>query len=112
MSCRVIAAAVCIGLAGCATLSPAITDGAAVPQRGPVCDRAVGSATTISATLARSYADDALALQIGELRGDLMSAGLRRVQIAGRSTQCGPYALSGAGSGLVTCTAEARVCAR
>ena len=111
ISCRSTAAvSVCLALAGCASLPMPDDRIAAQPQRGPVCDSAVGSATTIDATLARDYAQRAVLLQAGELRGELLDAGLRKVHLAGESTQCGPYALTGADSGLVTCTTQLRLC--
>ena len=107
------AAVIALGslLVGCSSLSlPGDRTERMQRHGGVVCDSAVGSATTGRAAVARDYAREAALVQVGEVRGDLLAAGLRGTRLAGETTTCGPYALAGAG-GLVTCTTAVKVCA-
>lgn len=73
------------------------------------CDDTVAEATAAGRKAAQSIAETALAGQIADVRGSLVSAGLTRVKVKSRQTECRPYSLTGS---LVHCRAKARVCGR
>lgn len=76
------------------------------------CDTVTGTATSYGRTISQRYAERDLARQLTDARGDLVSSGIRRVRVVARRSSCRPYSVFGAGTGLVTCTAQARVCGR
>ncbi len=71
------------------------------------CDEAVTQGTAFGRGEARAIAINSLRNQIGDVRGYLVSQGLRRVRPTERSVSCRPHALGG---GLVQCTAITRFC--
>lgn len=91
--------------AGCASLLPQ-----SAPQKsGPICETATAHGTTTSATLARAYARQSLAYQVGEVAGFLRAIGATRIDIGRERIDCQPYLLPVA-TGLTRCVASAPVC--
>ncbi len=76
------------------------------------CDTVSASGTTYGQFRARQFAEKSLRFQIADLRGDLVSSGLRRVRVIAKRTTCRPYNVFGAGTSLTNCVAEARLCGR
>jgi hypothetical protein len=76
------------------------------------CDTVTATGTSYGRHQARRHAEQNLRHQLPDARGDLVSAGLRRVRTVGKRTTCKPYSLFGGATSLTTCTIQARVCGR
>jgi hypothetical protein len=102
---RVCCAAVALGLlSGCASSGQNSNRVQTDPIR---CDDAVSQGTAFGRGAARAIAVNSLRNQVADVRGYLLSQGLRRVRPANRSVTCRP---SGLGYGLIQCTAVTRYC--
>lgn len=99
-----VSLAVGVFAAGCVTYSPYQNQTSAMR-----CDEAVTQGTAFGHGAARAIAVNSLKNQIGDVRGYLVSQGVRRVRPAERSVTCRPHALGG---GLIQCTAVTRFCGR
>lgn len=85
-----------------------VTAPTSAPQKYVMrCDEAVTQGTAFGRGEARAIAVNSLKNQVGDVRGYLVSQGLRRVRPVERSVTCRPHAL---GNGLVQCTAVTRFC--
>lgn len=97
-------------------MSAVIALSACAPPRAQAplapCDVATGTATSYSRGIALARAERALRTQTVDVRGDLISTGVRRVRLLGVRRTCEPYRLFGVGSGLVTCKVQAQMCGR
>jgi hypothetical protein len=96
-----------IALAACASSGPNRSAGA---KRGPVCETADGNATSFGLATSRLYAETALKFQAAEIRGELLRAGLRRIQVSRPVSQCQPAPGAFRGMGLTRCRSYAQVC--
>ena len=76
------------------------------------CETATGTATSYSRGIALARAERSLRTQVPDARGDLVSSGVRRVRVIATRRFCEPYRVFGAGTGLVTCKVQARLCGR
>ncbi len=76
------------------------------------CDTVTGNGTAYGRHQARRHAEQNLAHQLPDARGDLVSSGLRRVRVINKRTTCKPYAIFGSATSLTNCTIQARICGR
>ena len=97
--------AVAITLGGCATFAPEPAQSVAASR----CDEAVGQGVAFGRGRARAIAESHARVQVDDVRGFLLAAGLRHIRSAGRNVSCAPYGL---GTGLTQCTVVARFCGR
>jgi hypothetical protein len=103
---QVIALAmVAAGLAGCAKDQQVAT-----VRRGPACDTASGTATSFGRSMALLYAGTAMKTQAGEIRGELLQNGYRRIRIGRPVSDCRPMPGAFRGIGLAHCRSYAQVC--
>jgi hypothetical protein len=96
-----------VALGSCAVRQPVAT----APSLPP-CDTVSSTATTTSRGTSLLYAQRSLARLYPDARGDLLGVGYRRIRIIGRDAACKPYSLGGLETGLITCTARARICGK
>jgi hypothetical protein len=83
------------------------------PQpRGLTCDTATAKVLTFGRSTARLYADIALKQQVGDLRGYMFNAGLRRIQVVQQTNDCVTASAGGVVGNLYQCTARAQMCGR
>lgn len=101
-----LAAMAAVFLCGCATFDPHGPPGAKIAQ-GPTCAEASYHATLADGAAARGIAEAALLNQIKDLRGDMLTAGLRRLRTEHQATRCEAI---GAFGGAIYCQATASVC--
>jgi hypothetical protein len=102
----------CVGVvvSGCANVSaPARTVAA---SRGPACETATGHATSFGQSTARLYAEASMRQQAGEIRGELLQSGLRRIRVGRPTADCQPLPGAFRGIGLAHCRSYAQVCGR
>ena len=101
---------------GIGMIALAIVAASCVPKRAEAplspCDTATGTATSYSRGVALARAERSLRTQVPDARGDLVSTGVRRVRLVATRRTCEPYRMFGAGTGLVTCRVQARLCGR
>jgi hypothetical protein len=95
---------ICVAVAGCAR-------GYKAETYSP-CDTVSGTSTSYGRSMALRNAERSFRLQVPDSRGELLSAGLRRVKVGPKRSSCRPYPLFGGATALVTCKVEARVCGR
>lgn len=94
-------------LSGCAQLSqPAHL----TSRRGPVCETASGHATSFGRSNAQLHAETSMRQQAGEIRGELLQTGLRRIRISRSVADCQPLPSAFRGVGLAHCRSAAQVC--
>lgn len=79
------------------------------PETNFKCVDTSADATSFGRGIARSTARAALAQEIPDAKGFLVSSGVERVRVVSRRVDCQPYALSPA---WTKCTAHARLCGR
>lgn len=92
-------------LAGCASLSGrGAPDGK--PADGLTCADASYNATLRDGAAARQIAESSLLGQLADLRGAMVSAGLKRLRYEHKPTQCAPIGRE------IHCKASASVCGR
>ena len=93
-------------LSGCATYSNNSSNNRASQIR---CDEAVSQGVGFGHGQARAVAVSGLRNQLDDVRGYLVSQGVRRVRPTGKSVSCHSHPFGG---GLVQCTAVTRFCGR
>jgi hypothetical protein len=100
----------CVGVvvSGCANVSSPARKAAA--SRGPVCETASGHATSFGQSTARLYAQASMRQQAGEIRGELLQSGLRRIRVGRATGDCQPLPGAFRGIGLAHCRSYASVC--
>jgi hypothetical protein len=102
----------CVGVvvSGCANVNTSKRTAAA--SRGPVCETASGQATSFGQSTARLYAEQSMRQQAGEIRGELLQSGLRRIRVGRSIADCQPLPGAFRGIGLAHCRSYAQVCGR
>jgi ABC-type Fe3+-hydroxamate transport system substrate-binding protein len=93
-------------LSGCATNGNNSSNSRSSQIR---CDEAVSQGVGFGQGEARAVAVSGLRNQVGDVRGYLVSQGVRRVRPTGKSVSCHNHPFGG---GLVQCTAVTRFCGR
>jgi hypothetical protein len=94
-------------LGGCAQLSQTAQVNS---RRSPVCETASGHATSFGWSNAQLHAEASMRLQAGEIRGELLQTGLRRIRISRAISDCQPLPGAFRGIGLAHCRSAAQVC--
>jgi hypothetical protein len=101
-----LAAVLAIPLAGCATHGNNSSSGNASQIR---CDEAVAQGVGFGKGQARAVAVSSIRNQVDDVRGYLVSQGVRHVRPTDKSVTCHNHPFGG---GLVQCTAVTRFCGR
>jgi hypothetical protein len=105
----VVLLCVSVVVSGCANVN---TSKRTAASRGPVCDTASGQATSFGQSTARLYAEASMRQQAGEIRGELLQSGLRRIRVGRATGDCQPLPGAFRGIGLAHCRSYAQVCGR
>jgi hypothetical protein len=79
-------------------------------KRGPVCETASGHATSFGQANARLHAEASMRQQAGEIRGELLQSGLRRIRVSRSISDCQPLPNAFRSAGLAHCRSAAQVC--
>lgn len=103
---RIAGIAGVLALAACAPYDPVEQVRSRTPEK---CEDAVSEGVGETQTKASRLAEAGARHQFDDVRGNLLSAGLKRIRVVNADTRCRPHTL---GLGLVKCTATARLCGR
>jgi hypothetical protein len=97
-------------LAASAVLGACATVGNKTAEHRPDrCIEAAGAGTGESSRDARAMAEADISRQVSDVRGYLLSQGMRRIRPRGTSISCKPFPFGG---GLTQCTLVRRFCGR
>jgi hypothetical protein len=108
LSCPLPALMAVLLLSGCATQGNNSSSSRAREIPGQIrCDEAVSQGVGFGQGQARAVAVSGLRNQLDDVRGYLVSQGIRRVRPTGKSVSCHNHPFGG---GLVQCTAVTRFC--
>ncbi len=101
----------CAALALSACVTTYDRDDARIPDRnvGANCEPVSMTANAATKREARAIAINSLKLDAADVRGNMISSGLKRIRVTGKNMRCGPYILS---ADRTECTASIILCGR